>query len=107
MGKKSRDRLLSDGRYKKIRRVDAFIIVLVTVVTLVADLAVAVGCGIAVACFLHIYDSANMIGASSWLERDAEGHDSVKFYSVHGVLFFGSASAFLDLFDVEGDPDEV
>merc|ERR1712007_207550 len=26
---------------------------------------------------------------------------------VHGVLFFGSASTFVDSFDVEGDPEEV
>merc|ERR1712039_919691 len=28
-------------------------------------------------------------------------------YDVHGVLFFGSAAAFLDLFDVTNDPQEV
>merc|ERR1719453_914012 len=35
-----------DGRDKKIRRVDAMVIVVVTAVTLLADLAVAVGCGV-------------------------------------------------------------
>merc|ERR1711964_247985 len=52
-----RKRLLSEesGRYKKIRRVDAMIIVVVTVVTLLSDLAVAVGCGVALAVFLHVY----------------------------------------------------
>lgn len=105
--KKIRDRFLSDACNTKIRRVDAFIIVLVTAVTLVADLAVAVGCGVAVACFLHVYDSSTMINTTSRLERDAEGRKCAKIYSVQGVLFFGSASTFLELFDVEGDPEDV
>merc|ERR1712232_1073667 len=48
-----------------------------------------------------------MGNTTSRLERDAEGTKCVKIYSVNGVLFFGSASTFLDLFDVEGDPQEV
>merc|ERR1712190_60650 len=105
--KRSRDRLLSDGRYKKIRRVDAFIIVLVTVVTLVTDLAIAVGCGVAVACLMYVYESSTMIRTTSRLHQDAESGQKVKIYSVHGVLFFGSTSTFVDSFDVEGDPEEV
>lgn len=107
--KRVRDRILAkdNGRLKKIRRVDAAVIVLVTAVTLLADLAVAVGCGIALACLMHIYDAAAMIGASCRVERDAEGRAQVKVYHVHGVLFFASAAAFLDLFDAEGDPEEV
>jgi len=107
--KSLRDRLLAEdnGRLKKIRRVDAVVIVLVTVVTLLADLAVAVGCGVAVACFLHVYDAAAMIGATSQVQHDAEGRVRTKIYDVQGVLFFGSASTFLELFDVEGDPEDV
>merc|ERR1712050_613374 len=82
-----RDRFLSDGRYKKIRRIDAFVIIWVTAVTLVADLAIAVGCGVAVACFLHVYESSTMINTTSRLEQDAEGSKCVKIYSVQGVLF--------------------
>merc|ERR1719317_1322184 len=103
-----RQRLLAEGRQlKMIRRADAVIIVVVTGVTLLFDLAVAVGCGVALACLMHVYDSSRMIGATSRLERDAEGHEVVKVYDVHGVLFFGSAAAFLDMFDPENDPPEV
>merc|ERR1719320_1216009 len=48
-----------------------------------------------------------MIHATSRLEHDAEGNVTAKIYDVHGVLFFGSAASFLDLFDVEQDPPEV
>ena len=82
-------------------------IVVVTVVTLLADLCVAVGCGVALACFMHVYDAASMIGAATHVQHDSEGVGQVKIYDVHGVLFFGSAAAFLDLFDVTNDPQEV
>jgi len=61
------------GRHKKIRRVDALVIVVVTVVTLLADLCVAVGCGVALACFMHVYDAASMIGAATHVQHDSEG----------------------------------
>lgn len=107
--RKLRDCLLAKehGRHKKIRRVDAAVIVVVTVVTLLTDLAVAVGCGIALACVMHVYDAASMIGAVSRVEHDAEGRAQAKVYDVHGVLFFGSAAAFLELFDAENDPQDV
>jgi SulP family sulfate permease len=104
-----RNRFLSEDacRHMKIRRVDALVIVVVTVVTLLQDLAVAVGCGVVVAVFTHVYDAANMIDAVAHEEPDAEGRTKVKVYDIRGVLFFGSASKFLELFDPEGDPEEV
>merc|ERR1712039_1068897 len=52
-------------------------------------------------------DAANMIAVVAHDELDAEGRMRVKVYDVRGVLFFGSASNFLALFDAEGDPEEV
>merc|ERR1719188_1951620 len=77
------------------------------VVTLLCDLAVAVGCGVVLAVFMHVYEAANMIDVVAHTEQDAEGRGQVKVYDVRGVLFFGSASRFLELFDVEADPEEV
>merc|ERR1740120_593585 len=104
-----RNRFLSEEscRHKKIRRADALVIVVVTVVTLLLDLAVAVGCGVIVAVLTHVYDAANMIDAVAHEETDGEGRTRVKVYDVRGVLFFGSASKFLELFDPEGDPKDV
>lgn len=31
----------------------------------------------------------------------------MKHYEIYGPLFFGSTTAFLDKFDIAGDPDEV
>jgi len=107
--KSFRDRFLRDegSRWKKIRRADAMVILVVTVVTLLSDLACAVGFGVALSCLLHVYDSAEFIRVTERVETDAEDRAKVKFYDVHGVLFFGSASRFLELFDAESDPEEV
>jgi len=83
------------------------VILVVTVVTLLSDLACAVGFGVALSCLLHVYDSAEFIRVTERVETDAEDRTKVKFYDVHGVLFFGSASRFLELFDAESDPEEV
>eukprot|EP00401_Gymnodinium_catenatum_P063614 CAMPEP_0117560412 /NCGR_PEP_ID=MMETSP0784-20121206/53861_1 /TAXON_ID=39447 /ORGANISM="" /LENGTH=624 /DNA_ID=CAMNT_0005357817 /DNA_START=90 /DNA_END=1964 /DNA_ORIENTATION=+ len=106
--KSFRDRCLGaeTGRCK-IRRTDAFLIVLVTLVTLFSDLAVAVACGVAVSCLMFAYDAAEHVSATARVDVDAESGKRVKLYDVQGVLFFGSAGRFLELFDVEGDPDDV
>merc|ERR1712151_778228 len=92
---------------QKIRRADALVILIVTVVTLVSDLAIAVGVGMAVSCAMFVFDSASLISASSREVQDVATGEKVKFYDVHGVLFFGSCTQFLALFDAKDDPDDV
>merc|ERR1712060_763285 len=89
---------------QKIRRVDALVILVVTVVTLVSDLAIAVGVGMAVSCVMFVFDSASLISASSREAEDVATGERVKFYDIHGVLFFGSCTQFLALFDAKDDP---
>merc|ERR1712190_16323 len=79
----------------------------VTVVTLISDLAIAVGVGMAVSCVMFVFDSARLVSASSREVEDIATGEKVKFYNIHGVLFFGSCTQFLALFDAEGDPDDV
>merc|ERR1712060_578838 len=92
---------------QKIRRADALVILIVTVVTLVSDLAIAVGVGMAVSCAMFVFDSASLISASSREVQDVATGETTKFYDIHGVLFFGSCTQFLALFDAEQDPDDV
>merc|ERR1719221_71294 len=91
----------------KIRRVDALVILIVTIVTLLTNLAIAVTCGVILSCFMFAQDTAGLIGATTREDVDPETGARVKLYDVHGVLFFGSASHFLELFDAENDPDDV
>merc|ERR1712039_113301 len=92
---------------QKIRRADALVILIVTVVTLVSDLAIAVGVGMAVSCAMFVFDSASLISASSREVQDEATGKTIKFYDIHGVLFFGSCTQFLALFDAQDDPDDV
>lgn len=87
---------------RKVPKHDAFVIVLVTVVTVFTDLAVAVFVGVIVSALVFAWQHAKHIYADS-SQPDAEH----KIYQLHGPLFFGSVSHFLALFDVKNDPKDV
>ncbi|MGR3485834.1 MAG: SulP family inorganic anion transporter [Paracoccaceae bacterium] len=86
----------------KVPRVDAFVIVLVTVVTVMTDLATAVVVGVIVSALAYAWQNATRIYATTY--RTPEG---AKVYKVNGPLFFGSSDGFVELFQVEDDPQEV
>ncbi len=86
---------------RKVPRTDAFVIVLVTVVTVLEDLAVAVIVGVIVSALAYAWQNATRIRA-----RTSEDNGA-KVYEVRGPLFFGSAEGFLELFDIAGDPEKV
>ena len=86
---------------RRVPRMDAFVILLVTVVTVLEDLAVAVVVGVIVSALAYAWNAAARIHA---VTREEDG---AKVYDVEGPLFFGSADGFIELFDVAGDPDRV
>lgn len=86
---------------KKIPRKDALVIVIVAVVTVVEDLAIAVVLGIILSSLIFAWEKGKRISAK------VEIKDGVKYYYIDGPLFFGSASYFKELFDVKNDPNEV
>jgi SulP family sulfate permease len=81
---------------------DAVVIVLVTAVTVYADLAVAVVVGVIVSALAYAWNNARRIHATSY--KTPEG---AKVYQVQGPLFFGSSDGFVELFDVKADPSLV
>ncbi len=87
---------------RKVPLSDAFVIILVTVVTVMEDLAVAVVVGVIVSALTYAWQNATRIHAKSY--KTPEG---AKVYQVQGPLFFGSATGFTELFDVSGDPSKV
>ena len=87
---------------RKVPLTDAFVIVLVTVVTVMEDLAVAVVVGVIVSALAYAWNNARRIHARSY-----ETPEGARVYQVQGPLFFGSASGFLEMFDVENDPSHV
>ena len=86
---------------KKIPKQDAFVIVLVSGVTVATDLAIAVIVGVIVSALVFAWEHAKHINVVS---EDVEGS---RIYKLHGPLFFGSVANFLELFDPSKDPDDV
>ena len=86
----------------KIPRTDAFIIVLVSGVTVATDLAIAVIVGVIVSALVFAWEHAKHINV-----RTYEGKMGGKVYELHGPLFFASVNNFSNLFDPKNDPDDV
>ena len=88
-----------------LRRVplpDAFVTILVTVVTVISDLAVAVVVGVIVSALAYAWNNARRISANTAIHDD--GHKS---YHIKGPLFFGSSEGFAELFTPDQDPQTV
>ena len=91
--------------FKFIRKIpwhDAFIIIVVTVVTVMTDLAIAVIVGVILASLVFAWQTAKNIYAETKINTDGS-----KEYILHGPLFFSSSTRFKSLFAPEDDPTEV
>lgn len=89
---------------RKVPFTDAFVILLVTVVTVMEDLAVAVVVGVIVSALAYAWNNARRIHATT---RESHTEKGAKVYEINGPLFFGSSDGFMELFDVANDPDTV
>ena len=87
---------------RKVPAIDAFVILLVTVVTVWQDLAVAVVVGVIVSALAYAWNNARRIHAKTHLTPEG-----ARVYAVQGPLFFGSSDGFVEMFDVAGDPGVV
>ncbi len=85
-----------------IPRHDAFVIILVTCVTVYSDLAVAVVVGVIVSALVFAWEAAKRIDVKVGVEEHGW-----KVYELHGPLFFGSVASFQELFDPKSDPEDV
>ncbi len=86
----------------KIPRTDLFVLILVSGLTVVFDLAIAVISGVIVSALVFSWENAKRIRA-----RKRMKDDGTKIYEIWGPLFFGSITAFNEKFDVKNDPDKV
>ncbi|MBF0281379.1 MAG: SulP family inorganic anion transporter [Zetaproteobacteria bacterium] len=85
----------------KIPPTDSFVGILVAVVTVFTDLAIAVVVGVIASALVFAWNHAKHISATT------EMFDATKVYRVRGPLFFASVDGFHALFDVTGDPENV
>ncbi|MEJ2619263.1 MAG: SulP family inorganic anion transporter [Candidatus Thiodiazotropha sp.] len=86
----------------RIPLADTFVGILVAVVTVLTDLAIAVVVGVIVSALVFAWQHAKQMVAK--IHVDEYG---IKYYHLSGPLFFGSVQNFADLFDPKNDPQEV
>lgn len=86
----------------KVPLSDAFVIVLVSGVTVATDLAMAVFVGVIVSALVFAWKHAKVIHAVTHVQENES-----KVYSIRGPLFFGSTKSFGELFDPKGDPQDI
>lgn len=88
--------------WNKVPKADVIVILLVTLLTVVFDLAIAVLVGVVVSSLVFAWENAKRIRA----RKHIDGH-GVKHYEIYGPLFFGCIELFNSKFDPKNDPDEV
>ena len=86
----------------KIPATDAFVLILVSAVTVFTDLAIAVVVGVIVSALVFAWEHAKHINSKTY--DDEQGS---RVHELNGPLFFGSVKNFLELFNPEDDPDDV
>jgi SulP family sulfate permease len=87
---------------KKIPMSDAFVLIIVSAVTVFFDLAIAVFVGVIISALSFAWTSAKKIRA-----RKRFKEDGTKIYEIWGPLFFGSITDFNDKFDIKTDPENI
>lgn len=87
---------------RKIPKHDAFVLVLVSAVTVATDLAVAVIIGVIVAALVFAWEHAKQV-----VIKRHENETGSTVYEVNGPLFFGSTASFLEQFTPRDDQHDV
>ena len=86
----------------KIPATDAFVLITVSAVTVLTDLAVAVVVGVIISALVFAWEHAKHININTYDDE----HGS-RVHELNGPLFFGSVKNFLELFNPEDEPDDV
>ena len=87
---------------RKIPVADATVLIIVSLVTVFFDLAIAVFVGVIISALVFAWESAKRIRA-----RKSIKEDGTKVYEIWGPLFFGSVTDFNMKFDPKNDPDKI
>jgi SulP family sulfate permease len=83
-------------------KADAAIVIIVTALTVMFDLAIGVIAGVIIAALVFAWQHAQKVMLERRLQPDGQ-----VIYQVHGPLFFASAQHFSDQFDMDNDPECV
>ena len=86
----------------KIPATDAFVLITVSAVTVLTDLAIAVVVGVIISALVFAWEHAKHINIKTY--DDEKGS---RVHELNGPLFFGSVKNFLELFNPADEPDDV
>ena len=87
--------------WNKIPRSDFLVIVAVSVITVLSDLAIAVAAGVVISALVFAWQKSHVIDAV------VSEENGVKRYELNGPLFFGAVTSFKEIFTPSEDPDQV
>ena len=91
----------SFARITKMPKSDAFVLVTVTGITIVEDLAIAVISGVIISALVFAWKHAKVTA------KTHNEDENTKIYDFDGPLFFGSVTSFNEQFDISNDPDNI
>ena len=87
---------------KRIPRTDVIVMVIVTAITVIYDLAIAVICGVIVSALAYAWNNAIRIKGNVAIDDNGN-----TIYYIQGPLFFGSVQGFSEIFNIETDTNTV
>ena len=87
---------------KRIPRTDVVVMIIVTAITVIYDLAIAVICGVIVSDLAYAWNNAIRITGNVAIDDNGN-----TIYYIEGPLFFGSVQGFSEIFNIESDTDIV
>ena len=91
----------SGNRIRFMPNSDKFVLIAVTVITIFADLAIAVITGIIISALVFAWKHSKV------RSRTHREDENTKVYEFDGPLFFGSTTSFFELFDTKHDPKNI
>ncbi|RXK14273.1 sodium-independent anion transporter [Halarcobacter mediterraneus] len=91
----------SGNRIRYMPNSDKFVLIAVTVITIFADLAIAVITGIIISALVFAWKHSKV------RSRTHRENEDTKVYEFDGPLFFGSTTSFFELFDIKHDPKNI
>ena len=88
--------------FGRVPKEDVFVVILVSLVTVWTDLAMAVLVGVLVSALVFAWKSAKQVHVTEMTEKE-----NTKLYLLEGPLFFGSVKPFQEKFNPATDPEDV
>lgn len=86
----------------KIPKSDAFVILLVSVTTVITNIAFSVFLGAVISAFVFAWDKSKRIHVETITDKSG-----IKHYKINGPLFFASAKSFRKVFERKNDPHSI